>query len=252
MRETLEVLEVSIDRVTLSQAEQATWDFLKQDKAHMIFTPNSEIIMVAQQDKELKDVLNSGDLIIADGIGVVYASKILKKPIAERVAGFDLAKQIIEKLPQKEHKLYFLGGKPGVAKAAKDNLEKQYPGIQIVGTHDGYFDEEQEAEIIHEINQLKPDILFVCLGMGKQEKWIYNHRGKLSVKVCMGIGGSLDVFAGRVQRAPDFYCKYGLEWFYRLVKEPWRYKRMLALPKFALMVLLKGKRQACNSEEGTS
>ena len=248
MRETLEVLGVSIDIVTLAQAEQATWDFLKQDKVHMIFTPNSEMIMVAQEEKTLKEILNSGDLTIADGIGVVYASKILKKPLAERVAGFDLAKQIVENLPQKGHKLYLLGGQPGVAKAAKDKLEKQYPGIQIVGTHDGYFNEEQEAEIINEINQLKPDILFVCLGMGKQEKWIYKHRDKLKVKVCMGIGGSLDVFAGKAQRAPDFYCKYGLEWFYRLIKEPWRYKRMLALPKFALTVILKGKRQDCKGE----
>ena len=237
MREMLDVLGVNIDMVTLEQAEQKIWAFLKGEKLRMVFTPNSEMIMLARKDGALKQVLNGGDLVIAEGIGVVYASGILGKPLAERVAGFDTAKRMITKLPEKGYTLFLLGGAPGVAETAKENLEKQYPGIRIAGTQDGYFDEQKEQQIIADVNRIKPDILFVCLGMSKQEKWIYNNRDKLNVKVCMGIGGSLDVFAGKARRAPDFYCKYGLEWFYRLMKEPWRYKRMMALPKFALTVI---------------
>ncbi|WHH60705.1 WecB/TagA/CpsF family glycosyltransferase [Petroclostridium sp. X23] len=243
MENTIDILGVHIDFVTLAQAEEKIWRFLKEDKLHMVFTPNSEMIMVAMNDPKLQEVLNAANLKTADGIGVVHASKILGKPLKERVAGFDLAKRIVEKLPQTGHSLYLLGGAPGIAETAKQNLEKQYTGIKIVGLHDGYFDVQEEQRIIREINTLKPDIVFVCLGMSKQEKWIYDHRNELKTKLCMGIGGSLDVFAGKAQRAPDIFIKFGLEWFYRLIKEPWRYKRMMALPKFAVTVFLKGKRQ---------
>ncbi|MBZ4645699.1 MAG: tagA [Clostridia bacterium] len=242
MRDSIDILGTRIDFVTLAEAEQKVWNFLKEDKLHMVFTPNSEMIMAALKDDDLKKVLNAGDLNTADGIGVVYASKILGKPLKERVAGFDLAKRILAKLPQKKYTLYLLGGIPGIAETAKEKLQQEYPGIQIIGTHDGYFDEKEEQRMIEEINKLKPDIIFVCLGMSKQERWIYNNRNKLNARVCMGIGGSLDVFAGKAQRAPEVFQKLGLEWFYRLIKEPWRYKRMMALPKFAVTVMLKGKR----------
>jgi N-acetylglucosaminyldiphosphoundecaprenol N-acetyl-beta-D-mannosaminyltransferase len=243
VRDTINILGTHIDRVTITQAEERIWNFLKEDKLHMIFTPNSEMIMEALKDKELQNVLNNGDLITADGIGVVYASRILGKPIKERVAGFDIAKTIVSKLPDKEYSLYLFGGTPGVAETAKQNLEKQYPGIKIVGVRDGYFDKNEEGKIIEDINNSGADIVFVCLGMSKQEKWIFNNRQKLKAKLCIGVGGTLDVFAGKVKRAPEVFQKLGLEWFYRLLKEPWRYKRMLALPKFALTVIFKGERQ---------
>ncbi|MGE4283509.1 MAG: WecB/TagA/CpsF family glycosyltransferase [Clostridia bacterium] len=243
MKDIIDILGVHIDCITLNQAEKEVWSFFQEDKLHMVFTPNSEMIMTAMSDAKLQMVLNAGDLRTADGIGVVYASKILGKPLGERVAGFDLAKRIVEKLPDTGHSLYLLGGAPGVAEAAKENMEKKYPGINIAGTHDGYFNEQEEQRVINEINAVKPDIIFVCLGMSKQEKWIFDHRDDLDAKLCMGIGGSLDVFAGKAQRAPDVFIRLGLEWFYRLIKEPWRYKRMLALPKFAVTVILRGKRQ---------
>ena len=120
-------------------------------------------------------------------------------------------------------------------------MEEEYPGIKIVGTHNGYFKSKDVPEIIEDINNSGADLLFVCLGAPAQEKWIDENADKLNVRVAMGIGGSLDVFAGKVERAPEFYCKHGLEWFYRLKKEPWRAKRMMALPKFALTVMLKGR-----------
>jgi N-acetylglucosaminyldiphosphoundecaprenol N-acetyl-beta-D-mannosaminyltransferase len=243
MVDKVEVLGVNIDTYTLNNAEERIFNGLNNKERIMVFTPNSEMIMAAQKDKELMKVLNRGDIVIADGIGVVYASKILKKPLVERVAGFDLAKRIVEKLPVTDYSLYLFGGKPNIAFEAKTNLEKEYSGLNIVGINDGYFDSIKEKEIIEDINSKNPDVLFVCLGMGKQEKWIYNNFNNINAKVIMGVGGTLDVFACRVKRAPDIFCKCGLEWLYRLIKEPWRYKRMMALPKFALNVVLKGKRQ---------
>ena len=140
------------------------------------------------------------------------------------------------------HTLFLFGSKPGVAEEAEANLKRDYPGIRIVGRRNGYFKPEEESEIVEEINASGAQLLFVCLGAPAQEKWIHRNADKLKVRVAMGIGGSLDVFAGRVERAPDFFCRTGLEWFYRLVKEPWRFMRMMALPKFALTVLAKGKK----------
>ena len=183
-----------------------------------------------------------------DGIGVVYASRILNDPLKERAAGFDIACGVIDRIPESGHRLYLFGGKPGIAEQAKRNLEEKYPFIQIVGTRNGYFNPEDSQRIVNEINSVGADIVFVCLGAPKQEKWIYENQDKLRARVLMGIGGSLDVFAGEVERAPEAWCKLGLEWLYRLIKEPWRFKRMLALPKFALTVLFKGERAGGNEE----
>lgn len=166
----------------------------------------------------------------------------MKKPINERAAGYDIARKVLEKLNYTDHKLFLFGGKPGVAEEAAANLKKEYPELNIVGTRNGYFSADDEADIVDEINASGADIVFVCLGAPKQEKWINSHKDELNVRVAMGIGGSLDVFAGRVERAPDFWCKIGMEWFYRLVKEPWRIGRMMDLPKFAATVITKGKK----------
>ena len=172
----------------------------------------------------------------------MYASKILKKPIKERAAGYDIARQVLNRIKDSGHKLYLFGGKPGVAEEAMTNLLKEYPGLKIVGLRNGYFKPEEEAEIVNDINKSGADIVFVCLGAPLQEKWIDRHKNELNVRVAMGIGGSLDVFAGRVERAPDIFCKTGMEWFYRLCKEPKRAGRMLDLPKFGITVITKGKK----------
>lgn len=236
------ILGVYVDTVTISQAADKIMEFFNEDRLHSVFTPNSEIIMAAYRDPEFCEMLNNSDLLTADGIGVVYASRILKKPINERAAGYDIARKVLEKLNYTDHKLFLFGGKPGVAEEAAANLKKEYPELNIVGTRNGYFSADDEADIVDEINASGADIVFVCLGAPKQEKWINSHKDELNVRVAMGIGGSLDVFAGRVERAPDFWCKIGMEWFYRLVKEPWRIGRMMDLPKFAATVITKGKK----------
>lgn len=236
------ILGVNVDMVTISEAADTIMKFFNEDKVHSVFTPNSEIIMCAYKDAEFCRLLNNASLLTADGIGVVYASKILKKPISERAAGYDIACKVLEKMNYTDHKLFLFGGKPGVAEEAKSNLLKKYPSLNIVGTRNGYFKTEEEEAIVEEINQSGADIVFVCLGAPKQEQWIDRHKDKLKVKVAMGIGGSLDVFAGRVERAPEFFCKTGLEWFYRLCKEPWRIGRMMELPKFGMTVIAKGRK----------
>lgn len=243
MSDKVNILGVKVDKVNIDEASDIIINHIKTSKDTMsVFTPNSEIIMKGYKDDEFKKILNSSELLTADGIGVVYASKIVKNPIKERCAGYDLACEVLKKSNDFGLKLYLFGSKPGVGEKAKENIENKYPGVSVVGLSDGYFDDEKEKKIIEDINQKSPDILFVCLGAPKQENWIYKYKNSLNAKVCMGIGGSLDVFAGNVKRAPDFFVNHGLEWFYRLIKQPSRFVRMLDLPRFALKVLIKGKK----------
>lgn len=238
----INILGVNVDMAGIEDSVTQIMQFLGEDGMHAVYTPNSEIIMAAYKDSEFCSLLNRASLLTADGIGVVYASRILKKPLSERAAGYDIACRIIEEITKSGHKLFLFGGKPGVADEAKERLEEKNPGIQIVGTRNGYFDKEETPSIINEINESGADIVFVCLGAPAQEKWIDANKNKLNTKVAMGLGGSLDIFAGRVERSPEIWCKLGLEWLHRLIREPWRFMRMMALPKFALTVFFKGKR----------
>lgn len=242
MSDKVNILGVSVDMVGVSRATDKIMRFLDEERLHAVYTPNSEIIMAAYKDEAFKSVLNDADMLTADGIGVVYASRILGKPIAERAPGYDIACELLERIKGTSHSVFLFGGKPGVAEKAKEKMLELYPGLNIAGMRNGYFKDEDEAEIVNEINAARADILFVCLGAPKQEKWINAHKSELMPRVAMGIGGSLDVFAGEVARAPKFYCEHGLEWFYRLIKQPTRAKRMLALPKFGFTVLFKGRK----------
>jgi len=237
------ILGVKVDKVNVNEASDIIMEYIKsKDKPVSVFTPNSEIIMMGYRDEQFRQILNSSELLTADGIGVVYASKIVKNPINERAAGYDIACATLEKLAKIEGSVYLFGSKPGVAEIAGKNIIEKYPGIKIAGYSDGYFNEEKEKTIISNIQRAKPDLVFVCLGAPKQEKWIASHKDELPNAVYMGIGGSLDVFAGTVKRAPEFFTKHGIEWLYRLCKQPSRFVRMLELPRFGFKVLLKGKK----------
>lgn len=237
------ILGVHVDMVDIKQAADKIMQFFDEERVHKVFTPNSEIIMAAYKNPKFCHMLNKADLLTADGIGVVYASKYLKKPLAERAAGYDIACEVLDRIKGTSHSLFLFGGKTGVAEQAKEKLEERYPGIKVVGMRNGYFKLEDEAEIVDEINKSGADLLFVCLGAPKQEQWLDRNAPNLTkVRVAMGVGGSLDVFAGTALRAPKFFCDHGLEWFYRLMKQPSRIGRQMALPKFALTVALKGKK----------
>ncbi len=235
MNDTVNVLGVRIDNLTMQQAVERLRAMAQEERVHTVFTPNSEILYVAKNDPEFREILNTSDLNTADGIGVVYAGKILKTPIQERVAGYDLASAFLPVIEQEGLRLFLFGSVEGVAQKARDRLLKQYPNLQIVGTRNGFFDDE--PAVVEEINQTKPDVVFVCLGAPKQEKFIAKYRNQFHAKILMGLGGSINVFAGEAKRAPDFFIKTHLEWFYRIATNPTRIGRMMALPKFALAVL---------------
>lgn len=245
MRDKISILGVNIDKLTLKDAEERVESFLNSNNINTIYTPNTEIVMEAKKDLDLKKILNSGDLVIPDGIGLVYASKIKKKALPERVTGFDLSIKILDIANVRGCSLFLVGGKPGIADMAVENIKKQYPNINIVGSHHGYFkgthlgykEHEEEIKVLNKIKESKPDIIFVGFGAPKSEKWIHENKDQLNCKVIIGNGGTIDILAGTVKRAPEVYQKLGIEWLYRLLKDPKRIKRQMVLPLFALIVL---------------
>lgn len=237
MRKTVNILGVNVDKVTFSEALDIAEGLVRSEGVSAIFTPNPEIIMCAHEDDEMREILNGADLCCADGIGVVYGSKILKDPVPERVAGFDLTCALLEKMADSGEGVFLFGAKPGVAETAKAKLMEKYPKINIAGTNDGYFKPEDEALIVEKINSSGAKLLLVCLGAPKQEKWIAAHRDELEVNLCMGVGGTLDVLAGTAKRAPEIFIKLNLEWAYRILKNPSRIGRFAALPRFVIEVL---------------
>ena len=241
MREKIEILGIKIDNVNMDEAADMLEEYLSVDTCSTVFTPNSEILVEAVKDREFEGILNKGDLVIPDGIGVVIASKFYGTPFKERVAGFDLMIRLMEIANLRGSSIYLLGGKEGVAEEAAIKLTERYSGLKIAGTGNGYFGTDSEEKIIQDINSCNADILLAALGAPKQEKFIYKHREELKVKIAMGIGGSLDILAGRSKRAPVFYQKAGLEWFYRLIKEPKRIIRMMRLPKFIALAFFDAK-----------
>lgn len=231
---TVDVVGIPIQNVTMAEAVADVSSFLDKKENKIVVTPNAEILQLCVEDAEVCEIVKSADYIIPDGIGVVRAASMLGTPVKGKVAGCDLAWNLLAEMEKKGKNLFLLGAKPGVAAAAADKMKEAYPNLHICGIQDGYF--KEDAPVIEMINAAETDALFVCLGVPKQEKWMREHTGDLSVGVMMGLGGSLDVFAGNVKRAPKIFIKLGLEWLYRLIKEPWRAKRMMKLPKFFVSV----------------
>jgi len=237
MRKTVDILGVNIDSLSMQEAVACVNNFLYEEKIHTVFTPNAEIVMAAHRDPGLKHILTSADLVVADGAGVVLASRILGRPVPEKVSGIDLVRNTLKELAGSRTRYFLLGSRPGVAEDAGGFMEANYPGVEIAGFRDGYFTEAEEEGIIALINSTNADILLVALGAPRQEKWIYKYRDRLNVRICMGVGGTLDVLSGKVQPTPEFLRRNGFEWLYRLYKEPWRAKRMLDLPRFVIHVI---------------
>lgn len=228
----MDLLGVRIDEVTMEQAVNKAKEFLIEEKMHLICTPNPEMIMIANNDEEFKKILNSSELNIPDGNGIVWASEQLGCPLSERVSGFDFIHKIFQLGQDMDISFYFLGAKPGVAEKAKERVEEQFPGISVVGTNDGYFSVEEESDILRKINADKPDILLVAMGAPKQERFIYKYRNKLNCKLAIGVGGCFDVISGNVKRAPKFFIDLKLEWLYRALTDFKRFRRLTAIPKF--------------------
>ena len=208
-------------------------------QAQTIFSVNPEKIMRARKDPELLKALREADYLIPDGIGAVLGARILLKEKTNRITGVALMDLWLQTAQRKKYRIFIFGAKPAINSRAAIEIRKKYPSLELVGQSHGYIEEVFYNRMIGQINDLETDILFVGLGSPKQEKWIHRHRESLRVKICMGVGGSLDVIAGRVKRAPQFFQRTGLEWLYRLIQEPRKYQRQHFLPQFAFELLKK-------------
>lgn len=223
-----DVLGVGFDNLTLEEAAAAGAALVEADGFHYAVTPNPEFILAARKDPDFSRVLGKADLVLADGVGVIHSAKILGRPLKGKVPGIDFAQRLIAWMAAHGKRLFLLGAKPGVAELAAANLKDKYPGLIVCGTHDGYF--KEDGPVVEAIRQAAADVVFVCLGAPKQEFWMAKNGPASGAHLMVGLGGSLDVFAGVVERAPEGFQKLGMEWLYRLMKEPKRIGRMAKLP----------------------
>ena len=229
------VMGVAFDNVTMAEALERAKELLDRPGADYCVTPNAEIVYEAMHDEAFCALLNDAALVLPDGAGTVLGAKLLGTPLKEKVAGIDFASNLLGVLAASGKTLYLLGSKPGIGEKAAEKMLEMHPKLQICGVADGYF--KDEGPVVEKINAVRPDVLFVCLGAPKQEKFMHEHRNELDVRLMIGLGGSLDGFAGTVRRAPKWMIRLQLEWLYRLIKEPRRIGRMMRLPKFVLAVL---------------
>ena len=235
---------VGFDDLTRDGAVALCKNLIEEHRSAYMVTPNPEIVMASWDDPALREAISNADLVIPDGIGVVKAAKILGTPLKERLPGIEIGEAILQYAAQSGKKVFLLGAKPGVADLAADRMREMFPGIDICGVNDGYF--KDDAAVIEKINAAKPDFLMVCLGFPKQEMWMAQNASKLDVGLMAGLGGSLDVFAGTVLRAPEKWQRMNAEWLYRCIKEPWRFKRIARLPLFILKAIAKRIRKFFN------
>ncbi|MDF0726047.1 WecB/TagA/CpsF family glycosyltransferase [Cytobacillus sp. S13-E01] len=236
MREKESYLGIDISPLSYDEIIEDLKERINKGVQSTIIAVNPEKVIAGEQNGELKQLINSSTYQIPDGIGILLASKLKGGRITSRVTGVDMMARLVEFASLNNHKVFLYGAKEEVVKTAKNNLEVKYPGLVISGYANGYVNNQED--LIQSINDSGAVLLFVAMGSPKQELWIRENMNKLNVKVFQGVGGSFDVFAGHVKRAPAFYRNLGIEWLYRLLKEPKRFKRQLALPRFLLKILV--------------
>jgi len=234
---SISILGVPVHDVTTEETLALIDQFVRDGSPHQICTVNPEFIMLAQKDSEFKQILDHSALNLPDGIGVIWAARRLGHPLRERVAGSDLVGLIADRAQTAHWRIFLLGAVEGVAEQAAIILRELYPQANIVGAYAGSPRPEEEADIATRIRSSKADVLLVAYGAPRQDKWIDRNIERSGVSVAMGIGGSLDFIAGTQKRAPQWMQRVGLEWLYRLIREPWRWRRQLALPRFVWQVL---------------
>jgi N-acetylglucosaminyldiphosphoundecaprenol N-acetyl-beta-D-mannosaminyltransferase len=208
-------------------------------KMFHIITANPEIAVQIQEDPELKKISLEADLITPDGVGIVFASRLKRDPVPERVTGFDLLLESLKVGNEKSWSFYIFGSDEEVNRNAAEYISQNYPKVKIAGRHHGYFTKEDENKIIKAIKASKPDILIVALGSPLADKWIYKHKNKLNAKVVFGVGGSLDVISGKVKPTPEIWKKLNLEWLHRRITQPSRKARQKNLKVFAYRAIVE-------------
>ncbi|MFO7612764.1 MAG: WecB/TagA/CpsF family glycosyltransferase [Clostridia bacterium] len=233
----VDVLGLKIDDVGMEDAVAASFSFIDDPGCHCIFTPNAEMAMTAVKSPEFMAVLNSSDLLVPDGAGVVLGARILGTPLKSRVPGVDLVNNILSS--GRALSVFLLGGAPGIAEKAADIIKQLHSNISVVGTMHGYHPASFEDELVGHINRVKPDLLLVALGVPAQEMWIHRNRHRLNARLCIGCGGTIDILSGAARRAPSFFIRMNLEWLHRLIRQPKRFFRMLRIPAFLFLCIKK-------------
>ena len=244
MRETVNILGVKFDNTSRAGAETTIKERLSEGKYLSVFTPNPTIVMRAYGSDKLTYLLNSAELSVADGIGIILAARLLGTPLPERIAGIELGETILSMANEMKLRVFLLGGKVEEAQKAAENIRCKYPELTVCGTHHGYFDKENDNndEVIAKIKEASPDILFVCFGFPTQELWIsQNHTAIPSLKLCAGLGGSIDVWAGDIRRAPKLIRAMSLEWLWRMMLQPKRTKDIWSIARFLICVFRQKK-----------
>ncbi|NFV12594.1 WecB/TagA/CpsF family glycosyltransferase [Clostridium sporogenes] len=234
----IKILEYSIFN---GSKEELLSEIDKYEKVNII-SGNPEVLYNGLNNKELfKNFTDKCSIIIPDGVGVVLASKIIKNPVKEKIAGIEVMDSILKECNDNGNGVYLLGTKEDVLRECERNLSIKYKNLNIVGKHNGFFDMDSCEDILEDIKESNPYALFIAMGCPRQEKFITKYMDKLPCKIYMGVGGSFDVFAGKVKRAPKWMINCNLEWLYRVIKEPYRINRLAAIPKFLLKVLINKK-----------
>lgn len=234
---SVSIFGIPFSKLNMNDTVKYLTEAVISGRPHQVITANPIMVMAALDDPEYKKMMQNADLIVPDGSGIVWAAGVGGDPLTERVTGFDMLHELMKVGENYRWKFYLLGTTPEVIQEAAERLQMQYPAAIIAGYRDGFFGPEQDDEVIEGIRAVSPDLLFVARGADTQEPWIARYKERLGVPVMMGVGGSFDIISGKSKRAPKVFQKLRLEWFYRLLKEPTRFKRMLALPKFAVKVL---------------
>jgi N-acetylglucosaminyldiphosphoundecaprenol N-acetyl-beta-D-mannosaminyltransferase len=234
---SITILGVRVSDVSVSESLTIIESLIESGTPYQVVTVNTEFVMAAQKDAEFKAIIQAAALALPDGVGLLWAARFLGHPLKERVTGVDTVQRVTELAARKGYRLFLLGAAQGVADLCAQRLSKKHPNLQIVGTHSGSPAVEEESEIVALIKQAKPDVLFVAYGAPLQDKWITRNLERLEVPLAMGVGGAFDFIAGVAVRAPRWVQQLGLEWLHRLYHEPWRWRRMLALPRFAGLVI---------------
>lgn len=231
------ILGIRVDDVTYDEALARMEEFIADGRPHQVTTVNPEFIMTAQGDPSFAQILNRAHLNLPDGQGLIWAASLLGVSLRERVTGVDTVIRLAQLSAEKGYSIFLLGAGEGVAEAAAQELQRRFPRLEIAGTYAGSPAPEEDDRITERIRRANPHLLLVAYGAPHQEKWISRNMGRVAVPVSMGVGGAFDFVSGAATRAPTWVQRLGLEWLYRLAHQPWRWRRMLALPRFGLLVL---------------
>lgn len=240
MKNCSQIMGIPVPKITMEDTVQIIEQAITDKKAEMfhVITLNPEITMSCQHDPLLRSIIDEAGHLTADGTGIVMVSRLKGNPLPERVTGCDLLINLLEIGNKNNWSFYLLGASEMTSKKAAKAISIAYPNISVLGRQHGFFDQSVELQIVDEIATLSPDILVVALGAPKAEFWIHKFKNKLNVRVAIGVGGSLDIIAGTVKRAPAIWHKLNVEWLYRLINQPSRWRRQLRLPRFVIKALL--------------